>query len=134
MFLFMTELVRDRYPEVIKDTSGAVVVTHIAEDGELSEALIAQLEKQTREFATAKSVEGAAEITDLVEACVDLNGMPVAKAVGIFDLLDKCCEEGGISLEEVRKLREQNASSYGTYSGRVILDGIEPPQPVGDVY
>jgi predicted house-cleaning noncanonical NTP pyrophosphatase (MazG superfamily) len=97
------KLVRDKIPEIIRQ-AGQTPVTHIANNAEYQQKLTEKLREELEEFVQKESEE---ELIDILE---------VIRAI---------CEFQGIALDDLERLRTQKAEKRGSFSKRIILDGVE---------
>lgn len=99
----LNKLVRDRIPEIIKE-SKAIPTTHIATDDEYKEALLNKLREETEEFRETPILEEAADILEVLKA--------------IYNLM-------GWNLKDVEKLRQDIQKKRGGYTKKIILESVE---------
>ena len=93
------KLVRDKIPQIIKD-SGKTAVTRVADDNEYLQLLRAKLLEETNEYLESGAAEELADILEVVLA--------LAKA-------------GGCSEEALFALREDKAAKRGGFDEKILL-------------
>jgi predicted house-cleaning noncanonical NTP pyrophosphatase (MazG superfamily) len=97
------KLVRDRIPEIIRQ-SGSTCGTEIFEDDvAFRRALLDKLIEEAREAATAPDADLAAELADLLE------------------VIDAVVEASGLSHVTVRALQDQRRADRGGFASRLRL-------------
>lgn len=97
------KLVRDKVPEVIKSRGGEPL-TRAASDGEYGNLLGEKLKEEVQEFMRSGD---AAELADVLEV--------------VFAL----AELEGISRDRLEEMRKRKAEERGSFSGRVVLEGVK---------
>jgi predicted house-cleaning noncanonical NTP pyrophosphatase (MazG superfamily) len=98
------KLVRDRIPEVIKETTGKEVKTRIMEDEEYRKFLLKKVEEEAHELENAEDKEHITE-----------------ELADIMELIDTILETNGLSLEDVRKVQKAKAEKKGGFKGRILM-------------
>lgn len=100
----MAKLVRDKIPEIIKD-SGRLPVTHIAAGQEYKQALLQKLNEEAQEVGSAQTKE------DIIEEIAD-----VLEVLATIMTLEK------INPLDVTTKQKEKRAERGGFTGRVILD------------
>lgn len=93
------KLVRDKIPEIIKQTGG-IPKTRIAGPDEYWQKLKEKLQEETNEFLQTENMEELADILEVVEA------------IGIFR---------SFSSDELVRTKTEKAKQRGGFSKRIIL-------------
>ena len=97
------KLVRDRIPEIIKD-SGKTCVTHILSNEEYIAALDTKLNEEVAEYQEDKNLEELADILEVLQAI---------------------CVARGYKIEELEALRAKKATDRGGFSEMIFLEYVE---------
>ena len=93
------KLVRDKIPQIIKD-SGKTAVTRVADEAEYLQYLRAKLQEETAEYLQSGDAEELADILEVVLA--------LAKA-------------GGCSEQKLYALRKDKADKRGGFDEKILL-------------
>jgi len=94
------KLVRDRIIEII-ETKGEVAKWHIADDAEYRLKLQEKLLEEAEEFLAAESVEEMADVFEVIDALLTLNGW---------------------TREDILKIQQEKRAKRGGFDGRIILE------------
>jgi predicted house-cleaning noncanonical NTP pyrophosphatase (MazG superfamily) len=94
------KLIRDRIPEII-EAKGEACVYHVASDDEYRRKLYEKLGEETSELATARDANEIADVLEVVDAIVELEGF---------------------SRDEVERVKREKFEKRGGFSRRFILD------------
>ncbi len=98
------KLVRDRIPEIMaKD--GKKAKTHTATQEEYEKRLRDKLKEEATEFYVSGREEELADILEVIYAISDSKGIPFTK---------------------IEQMRKKKAEERGSFSKKVVLDGVEP--------
>lgn len=97
------KLVRDKIPEIIKD-SERIPVTHILSDEEFLVALEAKLKEEVVEYQEDKSLEEMADILEVLQAI---------------------CVARGYNLEQLEEKRKEKAEERGVFKDKIFLEYVE---------
>ena len=97
------KLVRDRIPEIIRDT-GRVPRVSTLDEAAYGRALSEKLAEETEEFLTSGQTEELADILEVVYAIGRLRGTPP---------------------EELEALRRSKQAERGGFEQRLFLEGID---------
>lgn len=100
----MAKLVRDKIPEIIKD-SGRLPVTHIAAGQEYKQALMQKLVEEVQEVGKANTRE------ELIEEIAD-----------VLEVLATIMQLEKLNGAEVTAAQKKKREERGGFSGRIILD------------
>ena len=101
------KLVRDKIPEIIKD-SGYIYKTHIADDLEYWEMLKAKLKEEVGEVLKDTNVtEELADVLEVIHAILDFKG---------------------ITFEELEQIRLKKKDEKGGFGNKIILEKTETTQ------
>ena len=98
-----SKLVRDKIPDIIKD-SGRIPVTHILSDEEFLVALEAKLKEEVVEYQDDKSLEEMADVLEVLQAI---------------------CVARGYSLEQLEEKRREKAEERGGFKNKIFLEYVE---------
>jgi predicted house-cleaning noncanonical NTP pyrophosphatase (MazG superfamily) len=96
------KLVRDGIPRII-DADGETPETHVADDEEYAERLVDKLEEEVAEYREGRRVEELADILEVLHAIR---------------------EQRGVTVEELREMREQKATERGRFEERIVLERV----------
>jgi predicted house-cleaning noncanonical NTP pyrophosphatase (MazG superfamily) len=96
------KLVRDKIPEIIKE-SGKTPVTRVASEEEYLQKLEEKLKEEVNEFLESKDVEELADVLDVIYAI---------------------CDAKGISRETLERIRTEKFNKRGGFSKRIILEEV----------
>ncbi len=94
------KLVRDKIPQIIKN-NGNTSITHIADDDEYREKLLAKLTEEVDEFLEDNNPE---ELADILEVVYSLGKLQ------------------NISKDELEKIRSEKFEKRGGFAKKIILD------------
>lgn len=100
----MAKLVRDKIPEIIKD-SGRLPVTHVAAGQEYKQALMQKLVEEVQEVGKANTRE------ELVEEIAD-----------VLEVLATIMQLEKLNGPEVTAAQKKKREERGGFGGRIILD------------
>jgi len=98
------KLVRDKIPQIIRE-DGRIPVTHIADDDEYRQMLIAKLAEEVSEFSESGAAEELADVLEVVRAL---------------------CQCHGHSIEDIEQLRVSKRQERGGFEDRIILEEVRP--------
>ena len=96
------KLVRDRIPEIIKD-SGRTCVTEILSDEDYLLMVDAKLDEELAEYHADQNIEELADLLEVIRACA------VAR---------------GYTLEELERVREEKAAKRGGFAKKILLKEV----------
>ncbi len=97
------KLVRDRIPEIIKE-SGRTPVTHFLSDKEYIEELEKKLNEEVAEYQSDKNLEEMADVLEVLQAI---------------------CVARGYTLEDLEVMRKKKADERGGFDKKVYLESVE---------
>jgi predicted house-cleaning noncanonical NTP pyrophosphatase (MazG superfamily) len=97
------KLVRDRIPEIIKNT-GATPSTHIASENEYWAKLCEKLLEESKELAETPNVDEVADVLEVLHAI---------------------CEHQNLSLNAAETRREKKRLERGGFRDKIILDEVK---------
>ena len=97
------KLVRDRIPEIM-GRDGKKAITHTATPEEYDRRLREKLKEEATEFYAAGREEELADVLEVVYAICEVKGTPIAK---------------------IEQMRKKKAEERGSFSKRLVLDGVE---------
>lgn len=96
------KLVRDRIPEIIKD-SGRTCVTEILSDEDYLLMVDAKLDEELAEYHADQNIEELADLLEVIRACA------VAR---------------GYTLEELERVRVEKATKRGGFAKKILLKEV----------
>ena len=96
------KLVRDRIPEIIKD-SGNTCITEILSDQEYLRMLDAKLDEELDEYHQDQNIEELADLMEVIRACA------VAR---------------GYTIEELERIRVEKAAKRGGFEKKILLKEV----------
>jgi predicted house-cleaning noncanonical NTP pyrophosphatase (MazG superfamily) len=99
---FVGHLVRDRIPEILRK-EGYYPMTRVLNDEEYLFQLHHALSKAIRIYLHQGSLSDLADVTEIINAIAQMRG---------------------VSVEEVLKIREYRAMTYGAYENRYYLEKL----------
>lgn len=97
------KLVRDKIPEILKK-KGLNPTIHIASEEEYKVKLKEKLQEEVNEFLESNNTEELADILEVIYAI---------------------CENEGLSIEDLEKLRKSKSEERGSLKNKIILDSSE---------
>ena len=97
----MKKLVRDKIPEIIRESTGKEPKIYIADDKEYYEELVKKLNEETQEFLESHEVEELADVLEVMYAII---------------------KHKKISLEEIENIRKEKAEKRGSFDKKYILE------------
>lgn len=97
------KLVRDRIPELIKE-SGEEPVVHCADDEEYEERLYDKLEEEVQELQEDRDVEELIDIAEVIDALIKYHKIPP---------------------DEFQRLKEKKAKDSGSFDDRIVLEEVK---------
>ncbi len=97
------KLVRDNIPDMM-EAQGKKAITHVADDQEYERRLREKLKEEATEFYVSGREEELADILEVFYAILKFKGT---------------------TIEKVEHARKKKAEERGTFSKRLILDGVE---------
>ncbi|MBQ4383786.1 MAG: nucleoside triphosphate pyrophosphohydrolase [Firmicutes bacterium] len=103
---YVGHLVRDRIPEILRK-EGYYPMTRVLNDEEYLFQLHHALSKAIRIYLHQGSLSDLADVTEIINAIAQMRG---------------------VSVEEVLKIREYRAMTYGAYENRYYLEKLLTPE------
>lgn len=97
------KLVRDKIPEIIKD-SGLTPIIKILSDEEYLIELDKKLNEEVKEYQESKSLEEMADVLEVLFAI---------------------CKARGYSIDELMKVKEEKAKNRGAFDNKIFWKGNE---------
>ena len=97
------KLVRDKIPEIIKQT-GKKAITHILTEEEYITALEIKLNEEVAEYQADKSLEEMADILEVLQAL---------------------CMARGYTLKQLEEKRREKSEARGGFMDKVFLEYVE---------
>lgn len=97
------KLVRDKIPDIIKNT-GKVLHCHILSDEEYLSELDCKLNEECAEYQADKSIE---ELADMLE------------------VMHAIAEARGYSIEELERVRAEKAKKRGGFKEKIYLESVD---------
>lgn len=100
IIMSIQKLVRDKIPEIIRESTGVTPKTVILNFDEYQKALIDKLQEECQEFCADQNSKELADILEVVYALAQVHGL---------------------SNKQLELLRKEKATTYGAFKTRIKL-------------